>query len=83
MQQAVKFNRLFLVFWDFDNRFYTYNAEYSADGVNWTRFATDAYGKNGEEIVFNSDVTAKYLRFDGVNNKNNYIHLLHVHLDYY
>mmetsp|Transcript_35817 Transcript_35817/g.34854 ORF Transcript_35817/g.34854 Transcript_35817/m.34854 type:complete len:123 (-) Transcript_35817:42-410(-) len=84
LEEETLFNRMFLQFYNYDDRYYTYDMEVSKDGANWTKLASSAYGKNTEAIVFEEDVSAKYIRFQGKSDRGgNYIDLLYVKLDYY
>eukprot|EP00350_Pseudokeronopsis_sp_OXSARD2_P007421 CAMPEP_0170556248 /NCGR_PEP_ID=MMETSP0211-20121228/15907_1 /TAXON_ID=311385 /ORGANISM="Pseudokeronopsis sp., Strain OXSARD2" /LENGTH=74 /DNA_ID=CAMNT_0010866463 /DNA_START=254 /DNA_END=478 /DNA_ORIENTATION=+ len=74
---------MLIVFYDFDDRDYTYWGDYSTDGSNWKSFANGIMGKGAETLRFNFDITAKYLRLKGYNDKNDNLNILKMDLDYF
>eukprot|EP00349_Pseudokeronopsis_sp_Brazil_P009778 CAMPEP_0202956326 /NCGR_PEP_ID=MMETSP1396-20130829/828_1 /ASSEMBLY_ACC=CAM_ASM_000872 /TAXON_ID= /ORGANISM="Pseudokeronopsis sp., Strain Brazil" /LENGTH=120 /DNA_ID=CAMNT_0049673281 /DNA_START=117 /DNA_END=479 /DNA_ORIENTATION=+ len=83
LEEAVVFNTMHLVFYDFDNRSYTWWGDYSLDGATWTPFANGRSGKGSEYLRFGFDINAKFLRFKGYNTKNDDFHIIGLDLDYF
>mmetsp|Transcript_33988 Transcript_33988/g.33136 ORF Transcript_33988/g.33136 Transcript_33988/m.33136 type:complete len:99 (+) Transcript_33988:172-468(+) len=81
-KEPTTFNRLNLVFPNYDNRFYTYGVDYSSDSITWETLLEEERGKGAEVIKLDEPITPKYLRLTGFNSENPEFHLLHISLDY-
>mmetsp|Transcript_11555 Transcript_11555/g.11528 ORF Transcript_11555/g.11528 Transcript_11555/m.11528 type:complete len:123 (+) Transcript_11555:121-489(+) len=82
-EEPVLFNRMLIVFHDYDNRDYHWNGDHSLDGTTWHSFANGIFGKGAEYLKFPEDIEAKFIRIKGYNEVNDYMDLNKIELDYF
>ncbi|MBU1909006.1 MAG: discoidin domain-containing protein, partial [Verrucomicrobia bacterium] len=73
VKELCRVNRIRLLLWNGDSRYYRYFIEASADGVNWTMIADRTTGqwKGWQDIRFDPEVVARYFRLTGTYNSVN------------
>ncbi|MBP7829475.1 MAG: discoidin domain-containing protein [Kiritimatiellae bacterium] len=73
VKELCRVDRVRVLLWDLDARYYQYRVESSADGVNWTVLADRTAGQwqGWQDISLPSEVEARYFRLTGTFNSMN------------
>ena len=67
--------------WDGNLRTYTYNLDISTNRADWTSLAAGVEGRSTEEYILEEPTRVRYIRMEGSNTDDNYLHLYSMSVD--
>ena len=82
LRETLTFNLIRFRLYDLDHRNYTYNVAISRSKINWKYLASSKTGSSVQELKLPQPMKIRYIKMEGYNSVNPYLHVIFVTIDW-